>query len=797
MAPGRGAPLLVLVALATTISVDAAPRVLLEAPPVPKDDELVVYDEPAELPELAGDDEPRDLRRLVATRGAPAAPDARASAADRAVTVWDKHTERLPSNWTHDSVAALVGKTPFLSADGDTVFTGRVDSNVVSEAELCDENDAVVCTRQPRSDAPLFGRTTWTLEASDAASGELRWRATTSAVSDRRVGAPAFAEAAPPAAAVPPIVLNGARGVVPAARGPPALDAVEAPYTHERSALIACALALVSSDSTALVAVASRPPVLVARPAGFLPVAVLGLLCLGLAFFAGRRDAGERVPRIVASAAPRAATPPPRAGPVVLRSAAMAPSVARNEPRVDGFFGAKRASVVLRRVANRADLAREIGVLQTADHAAIVRFYACDVVGAEARVALEAHACTVAELVGAGGFRGDIQRLDGEEGGLLDSLRRVAEALAWLRTALPTAEGDAKWRATPDSVALVPRDAGGARRGEDGVLAVDDAFRTHDLKLVPLDAFEVARRDATTTARRDVWDLARLAKFACFRGVDDAAARAVADASDDARLVEVGDMRAAGDCASPGAWAQHCALWTDARRSDFLCDLSDYAEERPGDAAALRDALDGGGGAVLGAASWLDGLDPALRRRLEKRRTYDGSSVLALLRALRNGRHHRHELGAEGPGDGATLERLSRAFPRLVAHCFRAGHAALDDGAPADLAAALAYFGPRPRRREPPRTLPPSPRADDRCPPAAAPRGGGYRTRLCKHWLESGGSHCPMSARGLPCAFAHGEAELRSPDDAPRPRPQRPRPRKGSRSPPRPASASAPAVLAT
>ena len=45
----------------------------------------------------------------------------------------------------------------------------------------------------------------------------------------------------------------------------------------------------------------------------------------------------------------------------MLRSAAMAPSVAKNEPRVDGFFGAKRASVVLRRVANRADLAREIG----------------------------------------------------------------------------------------------------------------------------------------------------------------------------------------------------------------------------------------------------------------------------------------------------------------------------------------------------------------------------------------------------------------------------------------------------
>ena len=29
-----------------------------------------------------------------------------------------------------------------------------------------------------------------------------------------------------------------------------------------------------------------------------------------------------------------------------------------------------------------------------------------------------------------------------------------------------------------------------------------------------------------------------------------------------------------------------------------------------------------------------------------------------------------------------------------------------------------------------------------------------------KHWLASGGTHCPMTARGLPCKFAHGEHEL-------------------------------------
>ena len=62
----------------------------------------------------------------------------------------------------------------------------------------------------------------------------------------------------------------------------------------------------------------------------------------------------------------------------------------------------------------------------------------------------------------------------------------------------------------------------------------------------------------------------------------------------------------------------------------------------------------------------------------------------------------------------------------------------------------------------------------------------GYRTRLCKHWLASGGTHCPMTARGLQCKFAHGEHELRPPEEgfAPPPEAKKRRPRR--RSSPRP-----------
>ena len=69
----------------------------------------------------------------------------------------------------------------------------------------------------------------------------------------------------------------------------------------------------------------------------------------------------------------------------------------------------------------------------------------------------------------------------------------------------------------------------------------------------------------------------------------------------------------------------------------------------------------------------------------------------------------------------------------------------------------------------------------------------GYRTRLCKHWLASGGTHCPMTARGLQCKFAHGEHELRPPEEgfAPPPEAKKRRPRRKSSSP-RPAAANIP-----
>ena len=135
-------------------------------------------------------------------------------------------------------------------------------------------------------------------------------------------------------------------------------------------------------------------------------------------------------------------------------------------------------------------------------------------------------------------------------------------------------------------------------------------------------------------------------------------------------------------------------------------ELSDYAEERP-EADQLRAALDKGGGEVLGARGWRDALEPAFLRHVEARRTYDGASVRALLRLLRNQQSHRHDLPAELEVDrtrAGLLAHVSAKFPLLLLRCVEAARAALPADAPAELAEGLAY--PRPRRhRSPARTI--------------------------------------------------------------------------------------------
>ena len=741
-----------LLALITTTNA-SLPPLPNEAPPNVKSDtaDLTVLQDSDEV-EVFDSVDVDDMGRGLY----PALPFAETSADDTAVTIYRPRKDaQVPTNWTVDALEELVTRTPFLSSEGTVVFTGKLLSDVVSDETNCPQG--IICAAQDDNSKALIERRTWTLEALDRASGELLWRATASRLGDA-------------------VGTNTSSAVTPSKKRP-----LFATVTETAAAIAVCTLAAMNQDATALVPLNAQPAIFCPPPSRFFSLTViLMLLSAAVAMSYGlsyaRKNTVQRVPRIVA------------------------------DKRGSGFFGTKRVDVRERPAEDRLKLAQEIAALQRADHAAVLRFYACDVLPCGvAQIAVEASLCTLEEALASHNCVG----LPSE---LQLSLRSIAEALAWLRTALP--DSKRRWRATLDRIVLVPRSTEGS------------LWAAHELKLVPRDG----------ESGDDVFDLKRLALLC-------------AGESDDARCLEMRDLVA---CATPIQWSKHPALWDESRRVAFLLDASDYAEETS-EADALRAAIDAAPGF---GDDWRAAFSSDFLRHAEARRTYDGKSVRALLRMLRNQSHHiRTSPFAELRTREGLLAFVLTRFPSLLLRVFEACHAALPSHA--DLRAYLGYFGspaldsapaapalvaaaapapsllaaaeaPNSRGEGPsgssatreaaealvdaPTAAPSrrgSPASDDDDlnarlgtlaiePPAAqkgSPRGvqeplpKGYRTRLCKHWLASGGTHCPMTARGLQCKFAHGEHELRPPEEgfAPPPEAKKRRPRR--RSSPRPAAA--------
>ena len=153
--------------------------------------------------------------------------------------------------------------------------------------------------------------------------------------------------------------------------------------------------------------------------------------------------------------------------------------------------------------------------------------------------------------------------------------------------------------------------------------------------------------------------------------------------SDDARCLEMRDL---GPCATPLAWSKHPALWDESRRVAFLLDASDYAEETS-EADALRAAID-----ATSFGDWRAAFSDDFLRHAEARRTYDGKSVRALLRMLRNQSHHiRTSPFSELRTREGLLAFVLTRFPSLLLRVFEACHAALP--LHADLRSYLDYFG--------------------------------------------------------------------------------------------------------
>ncbi|RXN06394.1 serine threonine- kinase endoribonuclease IRE1-like protein [Labeo rohita] len=126
---------------------------------------------------------------------------------------------------------------------------------------------------------------------------------------------------------------------------------------------------------------------------------------------------------------------------------------------------------------------------------------------------------------------------------------------------------------------------------------------------------------------------------------------------------------------------KHPFFWSPEKQLQFFQDVSDRIEKEPADSAIVA-RLESSGRFVV-RTNWRMHISPPLQADLRKFRTYKGNSVRDLLRAMRNKKHHYHELPPEVQTalgevpDGFVVYFTSR-FPRLLLHT----HSALSICAP-------------------------------------------------------------------------------------------------------------------
>ena len=119
----------------------------------------------------------------------------------------------------------------------------------------------------------------------------------------------------------------------------------------------------------------------------------------------------------------------------------------------------------------------------------------------------------------------------------------------------------------------------------------------------------------------------------------------------------------------------HPYFWSPARRLTFLQDASDRFDimEKDPPAAPLV-ALETGAAQVVGI-DWHRKIDKQFMEDIGKRRKYDGKSVEDLLRAIRNKKHHIHDLPSNlkrlfGTLPDGFLAYFTSRFPKLFLHTY-------------------------------------------------------------------------------------------------------------------------------
>lgn len=120
---------------------------------------------------------------------------------------------------------------------------------------------------------------------------------------------------------------------------------------------------------------------------------------------------------------------------------------------------------------------------------------------------------------------------------------------------------------------------------------------------------------------------------------------------------------------------KHPLFWNEERILSFLQDISDRIEKAELMSEPLR-TLERNARHVV-RDDWSSHLDPEVEADLKKFRGYQGISVRDLLRALRNKKHHYHELAREvqnalGPIPIEFTRYWISRFPHLVSHAYHA-----------------------------------------------------------------------------------------------------------------------------
>ncbi|XP_068278702.1 serine/threonine-protein kinase/endoribonuclease IRE2 isoform X2 [Nyctibius grandis] len=115
----------------------------------------------------------------------------------------------------------------------------------------------------------------------------------------------------------------------------------------------------------------------------------------------------------------------------------------------------------------------------------------------------------------------------------------------------------------------------------------------------------------------------------------------------------------------------HPFFWSQEKQLQFFQDVSDRIEKEPAE-GPIVSGLEAGGRPVV-RTNWRMHISLPLQTDLRKFRTYKGGSVRDLLRAMRNKKHHYHELppdvrAALGSVPDGFVQYFTSRFPRLLLH---------------------------------------------------------------------------------------------------------------------------------